>query len=131
MKKNPGCQIRANKKWKTMRDEEQRETVRKLFDLKCYICGAVNPEIKLGVHLHQKDGKVHNYDKVYKLKYILEHPDEFVPLCRSHHKRVHVLMDWGYNWQQIDERKIPEVLTYLAKPPVKHRLKVQVSSFNP
>jgi hypothetical protein len=123
MANNPGAQIVANKKWKRERDEQQREEIRKLFDLKCSICGAVNPHVKLGVFLHQKDGKVHNYDKVYKLKYILEHPDEFVPVCNSHHRRAHFLLKNGYSWEQVINGLIPDNLKrYLYAP---------ISSFNP
>lgn len=127
MANHPDGQIIANKKWKTTRDEQQREAVRKAFDLKCHVCGKVSPEIKLGVHLHQKDGKVHNYDKVYRLKYILEHPSEFVPVCSTHHRRLHYLLKNGYSWEQVVNGSIPDRLkTYLfAATPSVNPLKIE------
>jgi hypothetical protein len=102
MANHPKGQIDSNRKWKHATDAKQRDEVRKLFDLKCSICGKIEPDIKLGVHLHKKDGAVHNYDKVYKLKYIIAHPDEFAPLCRGHHRTVHWLMSQeGLSWEQI------------------------------
>jgi hypothetical protein len=107
---HPNGQIDANRKWKHATDAKQREEMRKIFDLKCAICGKVDSTIKLGVFIHKKDGKPHNYDKVYRLKYILAHPEEFAPLCRSHHRFVHTCMKHGSSWEQIiSQMKLPSV----------------------
>jgi len=56
---------------------------------------------RLGVSFHEKHGNSHDYHTVPKLRYILTHPDDFVPLCRHHHILTHRLMMEGFVWGEI------------------------------
>jgi predicted HNH restriction endonuclease len=109
LRNHPEKTKRYRDNWKRNRDIKQRKALSVFYKLTCNICGERDSTIKIGVCLHKKDGKPHNRDKVYKLKYILENPQEFVPLCRKHHNIVHRLMKLGLSWKDV-------ICLYSGKP---------------
>lgn len=82
---------------------ELEALLRKIFTLKCFFCGKTDKQPRLGVSFHEKHGNSHDYHTVPKLRYILAHPDAFVPLCRHHHILAHRLMMEGFVWDEISD----------------------------
>lgn len=51
---------------------------------KCVICGKVERII-----FHEIHGKKHPANPACRYKYLLSHPEDFVPLCFPHHEAIH------------------------------------------
>jgi hypothetical protein len=90
-------------KMKKVNGEKLEEEIRKLFpNLVCHFCGRTDIQARLGVSFHKKDGEPHNYHTIQRLRLIIAHPEEFVPLCRMCHHTVHHMMMQGFVWAEID-----------------------------
>ena len=53
---------------------------------KCIICNSTKRLV-----FHEVNGKSHPLEKKPKFDYIMEHPEDFVTLCRGHHLALHFL----------------------------------------
>lgn len=73
----------------------------KVFDMHCFLCGMVDPSVRIGACFHEKHGNKHEYHRIAELRYVLTHPDDFIPLCRGDHQMSHMLMKKGYVWEEI------------------------------
>ncbi len=62
---------------------EQRKKALELIGDKCLVCGYSGRKLTF----HEIHGK--NHDK--NMKYLIEHPKDFVPLCYPHHRLLHFL----------------------------------------
>lgn len=70
--------------------------------LTCVICGGNDKRARLGVSFHEIHGKNHELSASRrKWAYIIEHHEDFVPLCREHHLLAHILMRDGFSWERI------------------------------
>lgn len=83
--------------------EELEALLKKIFVMKCFFCGKTDKIPRLGVNFHEKNGKEHTYRPIARLRYYLNHPDDFVPVCRHHHILAHRLMMEGFSWKEIVE----------------------------
>lgn len=89
--------------WKTKTISELEIEIKKIFGdpLKCFLCGEIDPTVGIGACFHEKNRKNHDYHRVGEFKYILAHPQDFVPLCRGDHQMTHMLMRKGFTWNEI------------------------------
>ena len=81
--KNHGKEYRANLR---------AELISKILALfptpTCVLCGQKDASSATGVTFHEKHGKKHDYQSIRKLYYIIEHHEDFVPLCKKCHNKV-------------------------------------------
>lgn len=69
--------------------ERLRRAVIEILGGKCVICNRDNATTQLV--FHEKYGKPHNRS----FKYILEHSEDYILLCRPHHASIHRLKNEG------------------------------------
>lgn len=100
-KKHSDIKKQITKLWYAKTEQGQRNKIAQIFTLTCTICGGTDKRSKLGVSFHEVNGKPHIRNHSYKLKYILDHVEDFRPVCPRHHKKVHILMEKGYTWNEI------------------------------
>lgn len=77
-----GCRNKQSREY----DEKLRGELLAILGDKCFLCGRKVGRGRLGICFHEKHGKPHNYTN---FKYILEHIEDFIPLCRSCHFTLH------------------------------------------
>jgi len=97
---------------------EIKDKLAEHFSLSCFFCGKHDEAALLGVSFHEIHGRPHerrNFKRIFH--YILEHPTDFAPLCRRHHKKIHWLMEYGMTWSQI-----------IANPEAVERVKIPIIS---
>lgn len=82
------------------RYRENRKRVLEILGQKCIICGEEHKKsgwIRF-IQYHEIRGKKHESDPLY----ILNHIEDFVPLCVNCHKGVHFTMKYlGLSWDEI------------------------------
>lgn len=92
--------------------QEQRKEALKLIGDKCIICGYSGKKLTF----HEIHGEKHHRG----MKYYLDHPKDFVPLCYPHHKFFHLLAGLTEK-----DRKIYKSLLYsLTKDELEIRIKM-------
>jgi len=87
--------------YKTQKVAELEAIACRVFDMRCFLCGMVDPSVRIGACFHEKHGNKHEYHRVAELRYVLAHPDDFIPLCRGDHQMSHMLMKKGFVWEEI------------------------------
>lgn len=76
--------------------------IKQLFPtLTCTICGKQDNQSILGVSFHEIHGHRHEYHSIFKFRYIIAHYQDFVPICKAHHVKIHNLMRKDYAWNEI------------------------------
>lgn len=70
--------FQRNKEWY----EKWRQIVYSLIGNSCFLCGSRDK-----IEFHEKNFRKHPNS----LKYIAEHSEDFVPLCKRHHEAIHRL----------------------------------------
>lgn len=84
-----------DKKKRVVARAQERAEILKLFGTICILCGK-NPVKR--VQIHEIYGKRHPR----RLKYYLEHKEDFVCLCYQCHRMVHRMMKvFGVSWKDI------------------------------
>ncbi len=95
------------KQYRIIRKQHTKGLRQKLLTLigdKCIFCGSQKK-----IDFHEKNGKEH----VNSLRYYLDHPKDFVPLCRYCHLALHYIAIFMKN--EIDEIIFFELLDALLK----------------
>jgi hypothetical protein len=84
----------ATARWRAKNPQYQRRYIRKIqlevqrvIGKTCIICG-----LSRNIHYHEIYGRDHPRSELTKLHYILNHSQDFVPLCRRHHYVLHRLI---------------------------------------
>jgi len=85
--------------------EKKTKKLKELIGDRCILCGKT-PQTNQGFAFHEIYGEKHPYSGSSRLKYILEHPEDFVPLCRKCHTGVHFCMKFlGLTWNDLNDKK--------------------------
>lgn len=89
--------IAYTKQWK----KEQKEKARRLLGNSCYLSRYLGDHCKGIFDIHNKNGNEHRNDPSVYIRNI----DEFVLLCRRHHKFAHdiALNRFGMSWSEFLE----------------------------
>lgn len=66
-RKHPTTVKAYNDNWRSNRKATDLAEIKKLFDLKCVICGAHDKDSTYGVSFHKKDGGKHTHDRISKI----------------------------------------------------------------
>jgi predicted HNH restriction endonuclease len=75
--------LNYQKDYKIKYRKKRREKLLKVFGDKCSICGSNH-----NIHLHEIYGKNHSYS----LTYVLNHKEDFIPLCYYCHRAWHHIL---------------------------------------
>jgi predicted HNH restriction endonuclease len=85
-----------------------RKELLKIIGNKCYICGSTK-----NICFHEIYGKFH---QTSDFRYIINHKEDFVPLCNHHHVALHrIARAIGAKTLHIDWNKVFELLQFLFK----------------
>jgi len=76
-----GQRKKTREKW----NEKYLSLITEKLGNTCFLCGII---AERRVDYHEIHGKPHKYS----LKFIAEHTEDFVPLCKRHHEAIHRLL---------------------------------------
>lgn len=85
---------RKNREKLRQKEREKKEKlwvgIKKEFKMECTLCNAIDRDMRY-ICFHEIHGRKHPKGGISKLRYILEHKQDFTCLCFRCHRAIHIL----------------------------------------